>query len=81
MYEGLSQKGCIMGVKLRLYDDEDEVNNVENPLDANIVKVEVEEVQDELEEEIDYKAMYELLKVKNKKLKSKLKKLNNLNIE
>jgi hypothetical protein len=48
MYEGLSQKGCIMGVKLRLYDDEDEVNNVENPLDANIVKVEVEEVQDEI---------------------------------
>lgn len=33
MYEGLSQKGCIIGVKFRMYDDED---MKENPLDANI---------------------------------------------
>ena len=71
MYEGLSQKGCILGVKFRMYDDEDN-KQVENPLDANINIV----------EEIDYEASYEQLKVafqelqsKNKKLKSKIKKI------
>jgi phage/plasmid-associated DNA primase len=80
MYEGLSQKGCIMGVKVRNQDVEEleyELNQLENPLDAD------KDVNNIVKEELDYKALFEKLQQendelqnKNKKLKRKLKKLN-----
>ena len=80
MYEGLSQKGCIMGVKVRNQDVEEleyELNQLENPLDAN------KDVNNIVKEELDYKALFEKLQQendelqnKNKKLKRKLKKLS-----
>ena len=78
MYEGLSQKGCIMGVKVRNQDVEEleyELNQLENPLDAD------KDVNNIVKEELDYKALFEKLQQendelqnKNKKLKRKLKK-------
>ena len=78
MFEGLSQKGCIMGVKVRNQDVEEleyELNQLENPLDAN------KDINNIIKEELDYKALFEKLQQendelqnKNKKLKRKLKK-------
>ena len=63
MYEGLSQKGCIMGVKVRNQDVEEleyELNQLENPLDAN------KDINNIVKEELDYKALYEALLQQNK---------------
>jgi hypothetical protein len=78
MFEGLSQKGCIMGVKVRnqiVEELEYELNQLENPLDVN------KDINNIVKEEIDYKALFEKLQQendelqnKNKKLKRKLKK-------
>jgi 5'-3' exonuclease len=56
MYEGLSQKGCNMGVKVRNQDVEEleyELKQLENPLDAN------KDVNNIVKEELDYKALFE----------------------
>jgi hypothetical protein len=61
-----------------------EYDDYEQPEEAEEKEAENEEIQNEEEDDVDYKASYEVLKLayeklqsKNKKLKSKVKKMNN----